>query len=626
MKYRFWFSDAPQQCCGAFADSGLMSRLEEQLKQYAESGVYPMHMPGHKRLLPPVSDLPYQWDVTEVPGTDDLHDAEGILADAMKRTAHLYGAARTFYLVGGSTCGILAGIRAMVLAGARRKRAGAACPAASQDDAVFKEKNSTDASAGGSQSATWPTLIIARNCHRSVFHAVELTGARVCWIEPEEDARFEICRGITAEQVREALAICPEAMGVVLTSPTYEGVLSDIPEIAKVCHEAGVPLMVDEAHGAHLGLFERDYFPDGALRGGADIVIQSAHKTLPSLTQTAWLHLGRMDWMADAPAENAGVLNSAEDGGKLKPAGNVDISHPTEGLRISNSVEDLELSSFEEDLKLANSAKDLQQEISRQLDVFETSSPSYPLMVSLDGCTELLLTQGEEIFRQWKETLQRFYGIARNLKCLEVLTDSSLPSSEMEKDGFGAALHDPSKILINGRRAGLTGAHLAQLLREDYGFETEMSCGYNVLAMTGAGDDPTAIERFGQAILEIDGKCFSREIRPETQEGASEAEIIDAFGTTASQDVHRHAQPYFGELTILDAVSRPSEEVPEAESCDRICAEYVYCYPPGVPILIPGEKIKQEELDRLESLRNSGTRIRRSAGDREQMLLCVISS
>ena len=558
-----------------------MSRLEEQLKQYAESGVYPMHMPGHKRLLPPVSDLPYQWDVTEVPGTDDLHDAEGILADAMKRTAHLYGAARTFYLVGGSTCGILAGIRAMMLAGARRKRAAAAYLAGSQDDAVFKEKNSTDASAGGSQSATRPTLIIARNCHRSVFHAVELTGARVCWIEPEEDARFEICRGITAEQVREALAICPEAMGVVLTSPTYEGVLSDIPEIAKVCHEAGVPLMVDEAHGAHLGLFERDYFPDGALGSGADIVIQSAHKTLPSLTQTAWLHLGRMDWMADAPAENAGVLNSAED---------------------------------------------LHQEISRQLDVFETSSPSYPLMVSLDGCTELLLTQGEEIFRQWKETLQRFYGIARNLKCLEVLTDSSLPSSEMEKDGFGAALHDPSKILINGRRAGLTGAHLAQLLREDYGFETEMSCGYNVLAMTGAGDDPTAIERFGQAILEIDGKCFSREIRPETQEGASEAEIIDAFGTTASQDVHRHAQPYFGELTILDAVSRPSEEVPEAESCDRICAEYVYCYPPGVPVLIPGEKITQEKLNRIESLRDSGTRIRRSAGDREQMLLCVISS
>ena len=532
-----------------------------------------MHMPGHKRLLSPAPDLPYRWDVTEVTGTDDLHNADGILADAMKRTAHLYGAARTFYLVGGSTCGILAGIRAMVLAGARRKRTAAACPAGSQDDAVFKEKNSTDASAGGSQSATWPTLIIARNCHRSVFHAVELTGARVCWIEPEEDARFEICRGITAEQVREALTICPEAMGVVLTSPTYEGVLSDIPEIAKVCHEAGVPLMVDEAHGAHLGLFERDYFPDGALRGGADIVIQSAHKTLPSLTQTAWLHLGRMEWMAGAPADNSGISNS------------------TDGLGISNSAEDLH------------------QEVSRQLDVFETSSPSYPLMVSLDGCTELLLTQGEEIFRQWKETLQRFYGIARNLKCLEVLTDSSLPSSEMEKDGFGAALHDPSKILINGRRAGLTGAHLAQILREDYGFETEMSCGYNVLAMTGAGDDPTAIERFGQAILDIDRKCNSEEIRYETLEEKPKA-----------------VRPYFGKLTILDAVSRPSEEVPEAESCDRICAEYVYCYPPGVPILIPGEKITQEELDRLESLRNSGTRIRRSAGDREQMLLCVISS
>ena len=114
---------------------------------------------------------------------------------------------------------------------------------------------------------------------------MELTGARVCWIEPEEDARFEICRGITAEQVREALAICPEAMGVVLTSPTYEGVLSDIPEIAKVCHEAGVPLMVDEAHRGQYGLTER-IDERGNVHTGAARLVPVAQK-IPGRTITS---------------------------------------------------------------------------------------------------------------------------------------------------------------------------------------------------------------------------------------------------------------------------------------------------------------------------------------------------
>ena len=227
-------------------ETGLRADVER-----AVDGMYPLHMPGHKRRIAPAEGLPYAWDVTEVPGTDDLHDASGILADAMARTARLFGAKRTWYLVNGSTCGILAGIRALAPHGS--------------------------------------TIVAARNCHKSVFHAAELGELDVRWSTPPVEPEFGVFGSVPPQTVERALNEAPHARCVILTSPTYEGVVSDVAAIARICHARGVPLFVDEAHGAHLGL--SPLFPGGALAAGADVVVQSAHKTLPSLTQTALLHI-----------------------------------------------------------------------------------------------------------------------------------------------------------------------------------------------------------------------------------------------------------------------------------------------------------------------------------------------
>ena len=372
--------------------------LHTQLEAYAAQGLYPFHMPGHKRRMPPAPGLPAGWDVTEVPGTDDLHDAGGILRQAMERTAVLCGADRTWYLVNGSTCGLLAGIRAL----ARRDS----------------------------------EVLCARNCHKAVYHALELSGYRIHWIMPETDPDWGICGGIRAEQVKAALRRHPSVKAVILTSPTYEGVLSELEEICRNAHARGIPVLVDEAHGAHLiPLSEKSGFPAGALACGADLVVQSPHKTLPSLTQTALLHL---------------------QGNLVDPA-----------------------------------------RIEAELDIFETSSPSYPLMASLDGCTGILRTKGAELFERWALRLGRFETAIRPLQRLRVLYHGPGGRQEKKTGAAGAllSLYDPGKILIDAGPAGMDGRELARILREEWRMETEMTQGSLVLAMTSLCDDEDALDR-----------------------------------------------------------------------------------------------------------------------------------
>ena len=280
--------------------------LQTRLEDYAAAAPYPLHMPGHKRRVDPAPGLPAAWDVTEVPGVDDLHEAQGILADAMNRAAALWGAQRSWFLVNGSTGGILAAIRAAALTRPGRP------------------------------------IVCARNCHKSVYHAIELNALAVEWMTPPVDPAFGVYGSVTPAQAAAALDRCPGAAALVLTSPTYEGVLSDVAALAALCHDRDVPRIVDEAHGAHyLPLAQPFGWQGGAVAAGADLVIQSPHKTLPSLTQTALLH---------------------QNGGRIPAAA-----------------------------------------VERQLDVFETSSPSYPLLASLDGSAGLLAAHGTQWCAAWRE-------------------------------------------------------------------------------------------------------------------------------------------------------------------------------------------------------------------------------
>ena len=192
----------------------MQSILQKQCEQLAAER-YPLHMPGHKRRQPPAPGRGcYAFDLTEIDGADDLHDADGILAQAMGRTSALYGSARCWYLVGGSTVGLLAGIRAVAPFGSE--------------------------------------VIVARGCHKAVYHALELGRLTAHYVTAPVVEAFGVYGSIPPAAVEAALAAHPRARCVILTSPTYEGVQSDVAAIAALCHARGVPLLVDEAHGAHL--------------------------------------------------------------------------------------------------------------------------------------------------------------------------------------------------------------------------------------------------------------------------------------------------------------------------------------------------------------------------------------
>ncbi len=221
--------------------------LTKKLKDYAQSGVYPMHMPGHKRHR--VGCLPLKMDVTEISGFDNLHHPTGCIREIEQHAARLWQAARAFMLVNGATGGILAAIRAMTR----------------PDD----------------------TVVIARNCHRSVYNAVELCGLRPVYYMPDLIDGTDIYGSVYPEMLDMLLQNTANVRLVVITSPTYEGVCSDIDVIAAICHAHGARLLVDEAHGAHFPFHAR--FPQPAVSCGADAAVTSLHKTLPSPTQTALL-------------------------------------------------------------------------------------------------------------------------------------------------------------------------------------------------------------------------------------------------------------------------------------------------------------------------------------------------
>ena len=462
--------------------------LQNRLRMYGQSDALPMHMPGHKRNLsiaPFLKGLDARMDITEIEGFDDLHHPEGILKESMELAAALWKSERSFFLVNGSTCGILAGMRAVL------------CPG--------------------------DEVILARNSHRSVYHALELCGAKPWFLLPQWNDAFGICGSISPQAVECALREHPRAKLVVITSPTYEGVLSDLGAIAQIVHRHGAILLVDEAHGAHLGLF--GVFPSGAVAAGADLVIQSVHKTLLCLTQTALLHCN--------------------------------------GSRVSP------------------------QQVARQLSIFETSSPSYLLMGAMDGLVRELWTDGEALLRGWRQALAMFMAEASGLLRMKILG--------MEGEMQAIYALDPSKILICTRGCNLTGPQLMRRLREEYGIELEMSAPGYALAMTGAGDTCSTLKRFAQALHALDA----------TVQEVPQAQAVDALPL---------ALPRLA-MQPCDAVHRRHQRVPVRESVGRISAEYVWAYPPGIPLLIPGEEISQEFLRAAAAMQQAGIVLRTSYGE-----------
>lgn len=444
-------------------------RLIDLLEKYEKSEMLPFHMPGHKRQeIDYLKKISFLDDITELPDFDDLHHAEGILAKSMQKAAALFGSSRCFYLVNGSTGGILAAMATVL-------------------------------SKGG-------TVLVSANCHQSVFHAAELLGLNLKRVYPEYDSQRGIYTSLTPEAVQKALEEDFEIRALVVNSPTYEGVVSDLDAICEIVHAKGLPLIVDSAHGAHFGF--SPYFPKSAVESGADIVIQSLHKTLPSLTSTALAHL----------------------------SSKVDSTAFAHALRV-----------------------------------FVTSSPSYLLLSSIDGCVHWLSeSSGKTAMANWAKRLQDFRERAKDFHHLKLIE---------KKDLFGCNDLDKGKLLLDCTNSESDGAKLRQILREKYHIETEMHSCSTVLAMTSPLDTDETFAALFSALKEIDENCnFCQEKQP--------------FPELPREE---------GAIQIRQAVLAEKKILPLKEAVGAICGEMVTPYPPGIPFLLPGEILTEQKLSYLNA-------------------------
>lgn len=441
--------------------------LAERLSEYSDSMI-PMHMPGHKRNTALsgqggyLERLSADLDITEVEGFDNLASPDGILKELAERASALWGSKKSFILTGGSTLGILASVWASIENGDK--------------------------------------VICARNCHKSVYNALRLREAEVSFIMPRTDEKTLSPLEIRAEELDRAFSENKGARLFICTSPTYEGVISDISALSAVCRKYGAKMIVDEAHGAHFGL--SDEFPQCATALGADIAVSSLHKTLPALTQSAILH-------------------------------------------VSQAVSDSDI-----------------DKIKRALSIFSTSSPSYIIMASIDGCIRLI-EEKRELLLAWKDNCDKFFDRCSALSNLEVIYRQ-----------YGAK-RDFSKIIISSENTDISGGMLASMLRER-GIEPEMESLYYVLAMTGMGDKEESINALADALFDID-KSLSQKKEAEKE------------GNINTIPIPKRA------VSVCDAeaIAERGERKRAGDAIGEICLEYVWAYPPGVPTVIPGEMIDE---------------------------------
>ncbi len=450
--------------------------IVEGLERFRQQQNISFHVPGHKHgelshLPQPFKDV-MRYDVTELSGLDDLHHPEEIILEAENLLADTYGAMKSFFLVGGSTVGNLAMIYATCKKG--------------------------------------DTIIVQRNAHKSIFHAIELVGAKPVFVSPLWDERTLTATHVSYKDLKEAVDFHPEARAVVLTYPTYYGMTSkEIQQQIAYCHEKGIPVLVDEAHGAHFSACT--LFQPSALSFGADIVVQSAHKTLPAMTMASFMHVN------------------------------------------SNFID--------------------VDKINHYLRMLQSSSPSYLLLASLDDARYYIQTYMEsdgayiiEKRNQWVEAL-------RAIGSLEVIE-----------------VDDPIKLLL--RVDGYSGFQLQEALEAKHVY-AELADANQVLLVL--------------PLLKQGHTYPFAEIRVRIKDAVTlllstpRSEIV-----TASQAAYNFVAITESAYTFDDIEKAEKEWLPYMRTMGRISASMIIPYPPGIPLLVPGEKITVAKLSQLEELLATG--------------------
>lgn len=463
--------------------------LYETLMKFANHKPLSFHVPGHKNgMYFPKQGKEYfrdilSIDVTELTGLDDLHDPTECIEEAQYLLAELYGVQKSYFLINGSTIGNLAMIFACCKEG--------------------------------------DIVLVQRNCHKSIMNALILTGANPVFLEPWLDGEFGVPVGVSHHHIKEAVEKYPNAKALILTYPNYYGMGVDLKETIAFAHEYNIPVLVDEAHGAHFCIGKP--FPPSALSYGADVVVHSAHKTLPAMTMGSYLH-----------------VNSQL------------VDH---------------------------------NKVAMYLSMLQSSSPSYPIMASLDLARFALAQLKENGCAGIVKFLHDFRKELHHIPQIKVLE---------------YPVQDLVKVTIQ-TRCELSGYELQHVLEEE-GLYTEMADPYNVLLVMPLEPNPQYID----AVHTIKNALQGYEVKDRNP-------II-------RYTYKRDFSPLPFTYKQLEGYKKNIVSLQEA--IGQICADMIIPYPPGIPLLMYGEKITKEHVQHIYDLQQTGARFQGSAHVQKQKI-CV---
>ncbi len=467
--------------------------IVQALKKFVADDPQSFHVPGHKNGL--LSNLPNEikralkYDVTELTGLDDFHHPEEAIQQAEQLLASTYGASRSFFLVNGSTVGNLAMIYATCEKG--------------------------------------DTVLVQRNAHKSIFHALELVGVNPVYVSPKWDIKSQTAGCIDLKTLEQAVASYPDAKAAIFTYPTYYGVTAnDLAEQIELCHAYQIPVLVDEAHGAHLTVSEE--LPSSALELGADIVVQSAHKTLPAMTMASFLHM--------------------------------------------------------------KSSLVSEQKVNRYLRMLQSSSPSYLLLASLDDARSYVTNYTEADYAYFIEKRQQF------IESLTMATDLQV-----------VEVNDSLKLLV--RAPGYTGFQLKEAL-EKFHVYVELADAKQVLLIL-----PLLKQGDSYSIVDICNRMKEAYTHLRNFPCIENTDEIESFETITI------TQP---EYSFEEIEKAEKEWIPYMRAIGRIAATTIIPYPPGIPLLVQGEKITGAQISQLEELLAIGAMFQGDHRLQEKLIQVII--
>ena len=442
-----------------------MSLIKKIKDYYKKTGNILFTTPSHSQgnfIIPEAEHILgnkyFKSDFSEIEGFDNLRFPEGVIKALHNKISDIYKSKASFMLINGSTSGILAAMLAVL-------------------------KNNDK-------------VLIARNCHISVYNGLVLTGAHPVWFLPEIDSKWGIYKGVAKKDIEPILAKNKDIKALIITSPTYEGIFSNVDEISEICQKYNVKLIVDEAHGALINF--ADFKNKPAILAGADISIQSLHKTAGAVNPAALLHISKTS----------------------------DI---------------------------------LPQDIQEALNLTNTSSPSYPLMADIEATVNFL------------ESSKGRHYINNLLGLIDKFKRKLPPVIEIYEEN-----NDPTKLLLKVN--GYDADSAAEILNSKYKIEEEYSTCNAMLFITGIGTDSKKLDSLSMALNNIVKSLPSQK----TQKNEDLKTILPIM-----------------KYTPREAYQLPKRSVNKNKCTGCICGEYIMKYPPGIPLLLPGEIIQKQHLQNI---------------------------